>query len=363
MKTKIIVINYLLIGLLFSVGCKNKTETITPTKSNITESVYAAGVVKSENQYEVFSQINGKIVNIFVKEGDLVKKGQPLFKLENTNTQLSTVNAQISAEANDYVPNHEKLIDAQNTIELARKNLNNEYIMLARQQKLWAKDIGTKVELEQRELSLENAKVNVRKAELAYKNINRQLKLTSDQSKNQLKIAQSTEDNLIIRSEVDGLVYKISVKQGESATSTKPIAIVGQKNFIIEFNVDEFDIVKIQKGQKVIIRMDSYEKKTFEAQINFIYPMMDEQKRSFRIEAIFTKEPILLYPNLTLEANIIINEKKNVLTIPTNYLANNSYVILEDGTVKKVTIGLKDYSTIEILNGIDENTKISMPKE
>jgi multidrug efflux pump subunit AcrA (membrane-fusion protein) len=363
MKTKIIVINYLLIGLLFSVGCKNKTETITPTKSNITESVYAAGVVKSENQYEVFSQINGKIVNIFVKEGDLVKKGQPLFKLENTNTQLSTVNAQISAEANDYVPNHEKLIDAQNTIELARKNLNNEYIMLARQQKLWAKDIGTKVELEQRELSLENAKVNVRKAELAYKNINRQLKLTSDQSKNQLKIAQSTEDNLIIRSEVDGLVYKISVKQGELATSIKPIAIVGQKNFIIEFNVDEFDIVKIQKGQKVIIRMDSYEKKTFEAQINFIYPMMDEQKRSFRIEAIFTKEPILLYPNLTLEANIIINEKKNVLTIPTNYLANNSSVILEDGTVKKVTIGLKDYSTIEILNGIDENTKISMPKE
>jgi HlyD family secretion protein len=143
----------------------------------------------------------------------------------------------------------------------------------------------------------------------------------------------------------------------------KPIAIVGQKKFIIEFNVDEFDIVKIQKDQKVIIRMDSYKNQTFEARISFIYPMMEAQTRSFTVEAIFNNEPKVLYPNLTLEANIIINEKNNVLTIPTNYLSNDSTVILEDGSIKKVVVGLKDFSVTEILTGIDVNTKIKMPKE
>ena len=86
---------------------------------------------------------------------------------------------------------------------------------------------------------------------------------------------------------MEGYIYKINVKQGELATAIEPIAIVGKKNFIVEFNVDEFDIVKIEKGQKVIIRMDSYKNQTFEAKINFISPMMDKQTRSFRVEALF----------------------------------------------------------------------------
>ena len=149
--------------------------------------------------------------------------------------------------------------------------------------------------------------------------------------------------------------------QGNNRNSAYPD--FGKKNFIVEFNVDEFDIVKIEKGQKVIIRMDSYKNQTFEAKINFISPMMDKQTRSFRVEALFTEEPKVLYPNLTLEANIIIHEKKNALTIPSAYLQNESSVILENGSAQKVQIGLKDYSTVEILTGIDESTKIILPEE
>jgi HlyD family secretion protein len=344
-------------------GCNNNKETTTPTRSNITESVYASGIVKSENQYEVFAQINGKVETIFVKEGDFVKKGQALFQLENVNTKFSAANAAITALANDYQRNNEKLIDAKNAIELAQNRLTNDSLSLARQQELWSKNIGSKVELEQKELNFENAKVNLKKSEVAYKDLRRQLKLTSDQSKNNLQIAQSAKDNLIIKSEVEGYIYKINVKQGELATAIEPIAIVGKKNFIVEFNVDEFDIVKIEKGQKVIIRMDSYKNQIFEAKINFISPMMDKQTRSFRVEALFTAEPKVLYPNLTLEANIIIHEKKNALTIPSAYLQNESSVILENGSVQKVQIGLKDYSTVEILTGIDESTKIILPEE
>lgn len=361
MKDSLILKLLLIIFLLH--GCKHKTEMVTPKKADITESVYASGIVKSENQYDVFTKINSRVEKLFVKEGDFVKKGQSLLQLESINAKLSTANAQNTAIANDYAQNKEKLIDAQNAIELARKKLSNDSLLLTRQQELWSQNIGSKIELEQKELSFENAKVNLKKAEVNYNEISRQLKLTSNQSNNNLKIAQYNENDLIIRSEVEGYIYKINLKQGELATTMNPIAIVGEKKFVIEFNVDEFDIVKIQKGQKVIIRMDSYQKEIFEAQVSFIYPMMEEQTRTFRVEAIFTKEPKILFPNLTLEANIIINEKKNALTIPTNYLINESTVILEDGSEKKVEIGLKDYTLTEILGGIDENTKIRMPEK
>ncbi len=353
----------LLFLILFIAGCKNTTETVTPKTSDIVESVYASGFVNSEDQYEVFTKVNGKIQTVFVKEDKLVKKGDPLFQIENLNSKISTDNALLSAQANDFKLNKENLTEAKKILDLAKKKLSNDSIMLVRQKALWNQNIGKKIDLEEKLLSYENAKVNLKQAEVSYQNLSRQLKLNSNQSKNNLRIAQSNENELIIRSEMDGYIYKINAKQGEFASSMAPLAVVGKENFIIELNVDEFDIVNIKVGQKVIVTMDSYKKQAFNAQISFIYPMMNERTRAFKVEAVFTTIPSVLFPNLTLEANIIISEKKNALTIPTSFLVNDSSVMLSDGTIKKIKIGLKDYTLTEIISGIDKNTKIIMPKK
>lgn len=349
-------------SLLIIFGCDYHTETITPKTADVVESVYASGIVKSKNQYEVFTKIDGVVDKIFVKEGERVSKGTPILRIENINSTISAENARLVSLANDYTENRKKLEEAKKNIEFAQENLENDSLMFARQQRLWDQNIGSKVELEQKELNFENARLNLKKAQVAYDDINRQLKLLSDQSENNLKIAQAAKNDLIIRSDQDGFVYKINTVQGELATSISPLAIIGQEDFIMELNVDEFDIVKISKGQKVIVRMDSYKNQSFEASVSFIYPMMDERTRTFKVEAVFSNPPIKLYPNLTLEANIVITEKKNALTIPTNFLLNDSTVLLEDGTMKAVKLGLQDYNISEIVSGIDANTKIRMPK-
>ena len=366
LKFKIIMNNayhlILSISALSLLGCSNSTETTTPKAEDVVESVYASGIVKSENQYEVFTKASGIVEMIFVKEGEPVKKGTPIFQIENINSTLSVYNARLLSLANDYQINKEKLAEAKNNVEYAQKKLANDSLLLARQQALWRQNIGSKVELEKKELSFEEAKINLKKGLVAYENINRQLKLASDQSKNNLKIAQANDKDLTIRSEEDGCVYKINAEKGELVTSMAPLAVIGREKFIMELNVDEFDIVKIRKGQKIIVRMDSYKNQVFEAKVSFIYPMMDDRTRTFKVEAVFLKQPEKLYPNLTLEANIVINEKKNILTIPTNYLLNDSAVILEDGTIKTLKIGLKDYNITEVISGIDENSKITKPK-
>ena len=83
----------------------------------------------------------------------------------------------------------------------------------------------------------------------------------------------------------------------------------------------------------------------------------------FKADAVFTKRPKLLYPNLTAEANIVIQTKSNCLTIPRNYLYQDSLVVLEDGTRQPVKTGLMDYKTVEIIDGITQLTSIILPSK
>ena len=152
-------------------------------------------------------------------------------------------------------------------------------------------------------------------------------------------------------------------KKGELINNLGAIAVIGNDDFLIELNVDEADIVKIKKGQMVFVRMDSYKTEVFDATITAIDPMMNARTRSFTVEAEFTKKPTELFPNLTVEANIVIHTKQNALTIPRTYLINDSTVLLQGGQIQVVKTGLMDYSLVEILDGITNTTRIELPSK
>lgn len=351
----------LLWGLTLLYACGNKKEVTTPTKAKISESVYAFGTIKSKNQHDIFSKSNGTLEEIYVKEGGTIKIGDALFKLENDNSRRNTANAQLLATNADYFNNTDKIWDAQNAVSLARKKLVNDSIFFFKQQRLWESNIGSKLELEQKGLAYENSKAAFVNAEVRLQDLKRQLKLVSDQSKNNLAIARTLEDDYIIRSDINGVVYKINKELGELVTSVSPLAVIGESEFLIEFNIDEIDIVKIKKGQKVVIRMDSYKSEVYEGEVSTIYPMMNERTRTFKAEATFTKKPAQLYPYLTLEANIVINSNPDALTIPRRFLLTDTTVLLENGKIQLVKTGLMDYSTVEIKSGLTTHTKIALP--
>jgi hypothetical protein len=107
--------------------------------------------------------------------------------------------------------------------------------------------------------------------------------------------------------------------------------------------------------------MDSYKGQSFEAVVEKIYPIMNDRTKSFTVDARFVKQPAALYPNLTCEANIVIQQKEKALLIPRNYLLEGDYILLENKEKKKVTVGLKDYQQVEILSGLTVNDYILKP--
>jgi multidrug efflux pump subunit AcrA (membrane-fusion protein) len=126
--------------------------------------------------------------------------------------------------------------------------------------------------------------------------------------------------------------------------------------------VDENDMVRVKLGQTMLVSLDSYKGKVFEATVDKIYPIMDERSRTFKIEAHFINTPQQLYPNLTAEANIVIKIRKDVITIPKSYLIDGEYVLVNKDEKRKVKVGLSDYQNAEILSGLTVDETIYLPQ-
>jgi HlyD family secretion protein len=347
---------------LFLFSCKQKEETTTPVVQNITESVYASGKVKSKDQYEAYPSVAGIIRQVHVKEGDLVRKGDPLLSLVNETAQLNAENARIAALYQSVDANSERLQEVSASINLAREKLQNDSVLLQRQRQLWENGIGTRIELEQRELALKNSATTYRSAVLRYQQLKEQLSFAEKQSRKNLQISSTMAGDYIIRAKQDGRVYSLSREVGEVVSPQMPVAVVGSSDdFLLQMQVDEYDLSKIELGQKVLVGLDSYKGQVFEAVVTKIEPIVNERNRSITIEAQFTKAPPKLYPNLSVEANVLIRAKDSAITIPRSYLVDETYVLLKDGEKRKVEVGLKDYQKAEIIRGLGKNDRIKKP--
>ncbi|MGZ8509825.1 MAG: efflux RND transporter periplasmic adaptor subunit [Chitinophagaceae bacterium] len=346
-------------------ACNQKEEEITkPIVQNITESVYASGVVKSWNQYEVFSPVNGIIGQKRVTEGDTVHKGDVIITLINETPKLSSENARLAATYSSVSFNADRLNELKGNIDLARAKMQNDSALFRRQQNLWKEEIGSRNELEQKELAWKNSVNTYQAALLQYNNLKKEIDFTAQQSLKNLQITNSVNKDYTIRARQDGRVYSILKEPGEMVNTQTPIAVIGDMNeFVMELQVDEYDIGKIKPGQKVFVSMDSYRGQVFEATVTKILPIMNDRTRSFDVEATFTSQPPHLYPNLTVEANILIGTKENAVTVPRTYLTDENDLLLKNGEKRKVVTGLKDYQRVEILSGVSKDDLIKKPPE
>ena len=355
---------FIISALLLFISCSKEKESILVSASNITEVVYASGKIKAVDQYNVYSTVNGVLQNIFVNVGDDIQKGQTLLEIDNVTSQLNTENARIALDlsAENNRKGSDKIQEIELNVNLALEKLQLDSSLFFRQKKLWEQNIGTQLELEQKKLAYNNSTIN-------YQTAQKRLSQLKTQLQNELKRANVTYDinkklfsDYSIKSSVNGKVYDILKERGELVTSQTPLALIGKTDtFLLELSVDENDIIKISLGQKVLVTMDSYKGQVLDAVVDKIYPIMNERSRTFMVEAHFINPPKKLFPNLSAEANIIIQVKKNIITVPNNYVIDGKYVLVQDNKKREIKTGLKDYQKVEVLKGLKVNEVIYKP--
>ena len=351
--------------ILFVLGlfaCSKKEESISPTTGSITESIYASGTVKSVDQYQAFVSISGIIEEIYVQEGQEVEVGTPLLRVSNETQKFNLENAKLTANFNDLANNQGKILEAEALAQTAKAKLNLDSSLFARQKTLWAQQVGTRVEYEQKELNYQSAKANYFSAIQRYKELKRQINYSAAQTKKNVQISSRQNEDFILKSKVKGTILSLLKERGELVSPQTPIANLGNtKDYVLEMQVDEHDIFQVKLGQKIAITFDAYKNQIFEAEVSKIASIMNERNKTFLIEAHFTKAPEKLYPNVTFEANIILKTKNNALILPRNYLKNDSIVTLIDGSTRVVKLGLTDFQKAEILSGLSPKDQVVKP--
>ncbi|MBT8284375.1 MAG: HlyD family efflux transporter periplasmic adaptor subunit [Flavobacteriaceae bacterium] len=365
LATSIFKLGVLSLGTIFIANCGDSRDKIKPEKTSITESVYSSVTIQPDSLYLAYAAVGGILDKNLVEEGDTIQRGEAIAQIINNTPKLNMENARLSLELaeQNYLGNNAVLESLKEQIEAASLQFANDSLNYFRQKKLWEQGIGARAEYDNRKLAFELSRNNLSLKTSAYAQTKNELETRYRQAKNNYRTSRITASDFSIVSKINGTVYALYKNPGEIVTTMEPVASVGSSsNFIIEMLVDEVDIVKLSTGQRVVISLDAYPSKVFKAVVSKIYPKKDERSQTFKVEALFDNPPSTLYPGLSGEGNIIIDQKKNALVIPKEYLINDSLVETDNGMVS-VEIGIQDLERVEIISGIDETTYLIKPSQ
>ena len=357
--------NIRILLLILVLSCNTKNEAILPQKVDITESVYSSVTVQPDSLYQAYATVGGLLDKNLVDEGDAVTKGQPIVQVINNTPQLNTQNAKLSLQLarQNYRGNAAVLKGIEDEIEAAMLQFRNDSINYFRQKNLWEQNIGAKATYDAKKLNYELSQKNLQQLKSRYNRTKNELRTAVEQAENSYQASLINTGDFTIESKINGKVYALYKNPGEIVNTMEPVATVGSSDaFVIEMLVDEVDIVKVSEGHKVLITLDAYKNKVLTGKVSKIYPKKDERNQTFMVEAVFDDAPEVLYPGLSGEANIVIAQKENVLTIPKSYLIEDNKVRTENG-ITEITVGIESIDKVEVVAGIDENTKIYKPEE
>jgi HlyD family secretion protein len=353
-----------LLAAVFLFSCGKDTPHTKPSVSKLNEAVYASGVVKAIDQYSVYSAVNGLVRRVVAQPGDMVEVGDTILILDNLTSMLNTDNARLVMELSkdNSQSGSDRLREMSAAVDQAKEKYELDSSLFVRQQRLWDQSIGSKVDMEQKELAFQTSKLNYQAAQSRFSQVKKQLQNEWQRAQNTYAISQKMQGDYVVRADVRGRVFDVLKEKGELVTSQTPLAIMGSdQSYKIEMEVDEYDIVKVTIGQAIELTMDSYKGQTFSATVTKVHPIMNERTRTFTIEATFVQAPPSLYPNLTVEANIIIRTKENAMTIPRKYVVDGNYVYISKKEKRQIELGLRDFDKVEVLSGLDSSTVIFEP--
>jgi len=323
-------------------------KTEQPFYSSLDTKTVATGKVNPEEEIELKPQISGIVDQIFVEEGDLVRKGDLIAKIR-------------------VVPNEQALGSAKSRINSAKLSYENAQTLFGRNKLLFEKGVISKQDFENSELSLNQSKESYAQAQDDYKII-KQGSLSGGSSANTNIIAQ-----------IPGTILEIPVREGDQViqsnnfnAGTTIATIADMSKMIFEGKVDESEVGKLEEGKDIKVILGAIAEKEFPAVLTFVAPKGVEENGAvqFTIKAdVAIEASTKIRAGYSANAEIEIESKDSVLVIKEallqfNRISEKPFVELraEDGTFSKknVTIGLSDGINVEITEGVEEGDQIKV---
>ena len=348
------------------------------TTRDIEETLLVEGPVSGSETAEVTSALNNKILQINVKEGDYVTKGQVLAVLDSTDIQNEISQAQQKLELSKLTTD-ETVRQQQTNYDNAVITMNEAKRVLDQSQSLLEAGAISEDEFILAKQAYEKAVVAVD----GFHTVNGKVVPTESQKKsisldsNAIALKQNDIEKTLIKSPINGTVTRVNARLGRYAADTENKAamfvIEDLVNLNVKVRVGEQQIGKIKLGQQVTISSNILGKQTLAGVVDSIAPSGENKdasgtKKVIPVTIKITEKSDVLIPGVTAKSKIMIASKKGIKAVPSEAVhadleGNNHYVykVLEDNTVKKVPvqINLQDAFYTEVMSDdLKEGDKI-----
>lgn len=351
--------------LVFMSSCGKKYTETNPEYRNITETVFASGVLVPENQYNLTAQSDGYLISLNFEEGDIVKSDDLLAIIDNKtyDINLRGANQLLDIANSNLLPNAPALKQIESNLLAAEQKMKQDEVQVERYKTLYNSNSVSKLEYENILLALETSKANYLALQENYKLQEQQAEQQRINQKTQSDINKVLQGNNELRAVIGGKVYNKFKELGDYVRRGEIIAVIGNPTDIYaKLSIDETSISRVKVNQQVIIQLNTDKNKNYNGVITEVYPSFDIKDQSFSCKAIFTDSLDFLMSSTQIQANIIIEKRDSVLVIPRNYLDYGNTVTVKGGEKIKVETGFISNEWVEILSGIDENSTIHSEK-
>jgi HlyD family secretion protein len=351
--------------LLILSSCGKKSDEVSPQYKDITETVFASGILEPNDKYNLTAQSEGYIIKLNFTEGEIIKEGDVLAIVDNQQAIISEQSAAelLGISQTNISANAPALKQAEANIAFAIEKLKQDELQVTRYKKLLESNSVSKLEYETIALAYENSKTNLANLQQAYKLQKQVAEQQFISQKSQKNINSVYSGNNNIKAVVGGKVYRKLKETGDYVRKGDVIAVIGNAtDLYAKLNIDESNISKIKLGQSAIIQLNSNKNSTYEGVVSEILPAFEESSQSFICKIKFTKEPALKISGTQLQANIVIGNKAKAFVIPRGYLDfGNKVTIKGNNTPIVVKTGFISSEWVEIIEGLKETDVLVSP--
>ena len=400
---------------------KSKDEKKEPNfeaarKGDLAITVEATGNTEPVSDIEVKSEATGRIIEIYVEEGDHIKKGDLICKLDQSTQQLVVQANKLVADRARVAYDEAKrgqspssrstlvtsVENARSSVKAAESQLSTTQATYDRIKELHVKGYATDQELDNAQQAVTTAETSLSSARSGLKNAEEQLKsfesssnkaaieqarLAYESAKVALAEAQKQLGNSLIVSPIDGMILEKMLDVGDSVVSINSafgggntiVKVADLSKIRVRTSVDEIDIGKIKVGQTAEVLADAYPDKTFTGKVTNIYPQgvtSGQGLVSFIAIVQVDNKDLVLKGNMTCTVKIKALTYKDVLLIP---LAATRAGTEPDTTIvhvlkagekadspkakteeRKVKLGDTDYKDVIVLDGLKAGEMIKV---
>ena len=302
----------------------------------------ASGYVVARRKAAVASKGTGTLVYLGVEEGDRVKKGQVIARLEDADVSASLQRAK------------ENLRVAEADLKDAKQSLERSRILLKE---------GI---IAQAEFDAAEARYN-------------RVVASIDAAKSAVKEAEVAVDNTRIVAPFDGTVLKKNADVGEivaplagAASSRAAVVTIADMNSLeVEADVSEANITRVASGQSCEIRLDAYPEQSYRGAVSKIVPTADRAKATVLVKIKFKNYDQRVLPEMGAKITFLSKSlgddaatAKLLLTVPAAAVAERNgrrvvYQVKGDQAVEvPVTVGQRIGALVEVKNGVKEGDKV-----